>query len=556
MLPPTVETNVLYYGDNIDILRRDYIPPGSVDLVYLDPPFNSNRAYNVIFKDESGRRSDAQIEAFDDTWHWGPTTEAHYLYLTNTSRHEGRVPESVSAIIAALRRGIGTNQMMAYLVEMAVRLVELHRVLRPTGSLYLHCDPTASHYLKVLLDALFGAENFRNEVIWKRTSGHSDARGYGAVHDTILFYTRTGESKWNQTYQPYDPEYVASYYRFTDEAGRRFMSGDLSAAGLSGGGYTYEWRGITREWRVPLTTMERLEAEGRIYYTRNGFPRFKRYLDEAKGMPAQDVWTDVEAMRSWHKERLGYPTQKPLALLERIIEASSDPGDVVLDPFCGCGTALIAAQKLGRQWVGIDVTHLAIAVMRARLRDSFPSLGHVKVIGQPTEVEGARMLARQSLDDRYEFQYWALSLVDAQPVGGVRKKGADSGIDGKITFTSGPRGEVSEVLVEVKSGHVDVGQVRGLKGAMEREGAPLGLFITLEEPSGPMVHEAATAGVYRTSGPFDDDAHARDYPRVQILTVGELLRGRKPQLPLLVMPTYQQAEVVREAPGQERLALG
>lgn len=553
-----METNLLYYGDNLEILRK-YVPDESVDLVYLDPPFNSNRSYNIIFKDESGRRGDAQIEAFDDTWHWGPGTEATYQYLTNTSRHEGKVPGSVSAIMAALRQGIGTNQMMAYLVEMAVRLVELHRVLKATGSLYLHCDPTASHYLKVVLDSIFGARYFRNEVIWKRSDAHNDAgqglKRLGRVHDVLLFYSKSDEYMFNTLYTPLPTETADKWYVHKDPDGRRWNYGDLTAA-KPGGDTRYEFHGHTpspgRYWAYSRARMEQMLAEGRIVFKKSGMPYMKRYLDESKGVSLQDAWTDVGMLRAWGGggERLGYPTQKPLALLERVIAISSNPGDVILDPFCGCGTAVIAAQKLGRRWVGIDVTHLAIAVMRARLRDSFPKLGHVKVIGQPTEVEGARMLAQESLDGRYEFQYWALSLVDAQPAGGQKKKGADSGIDGVISFTSGPRGEVSRVLVEVKSGHVDVSQIRSLKGAMEREKAPLGLFLTLEEPSAPMLKEAAEAGIFRTSGVFDDDEHAKDYPHVQILTVRELLDGKRPALPLLVMPTYQQAEVVKESPGQ------
>lgn len=554
---PDLRTNVLYYGDNLDILRR-YIPDASVDLVYLDPPFNSNRAYNIIFKDESGRQSDAQIEAFDDTWHWGPGVEQTFAYLTNTARHQGKVPDTVSAIIGALRKAIGANQMMAYLVEMTVRLVELHRVLKATGSLWLHCDPTASHYLKLVLDATFGAEQFRNEVIWKRSDAHNDAgqglKRLGRIHDVLLFYSKADAYAFNTVWTPLPVETADKWYVRRDPDGRRWNYGDLTAA-KAGGDTLYEFHGHHpakgRYWAYSRERMAELEATGRIVFKGSGMPYLKRYLDESKGVPLQDVWNDVDMLRAWggSGERLGFPTQKPLKLLERIVAASSSPGDVVLDPFCGCGTAVIAAQKLGRRWIGIDVTHLAIAVMRARLRDSFPGLVEVDVIGQPTEVEGARMLARQSLDGRYEFQYWALSLVDAQPVGGVRKKGADAGIDGKITF-SDVGGAVREVLVSVKSGHVNVAQLRDLHGTMEREGAPLGLFVTLEEPSEPMRVEAATAGVFRA------ELSGRDYPRIQIMTIKELLEGKRPLLPLLVMPTYQQAERVQEAPGQERLALG
>src|SRR5581483_10055865 len=483
----TLNTNTLFYGDNLPILR-EYIPDESVDLVYLDPPFNSNRSYNVLFKDESGHEADAQIAAFEDTWHWNQTAELTYKELVE----EG--PERVSAMIGALRGFIGTNQMMAYLTMMAARLVELHRVLKPTGSLYLHCDPTASHYLKILLDTIFGNENFRNEVIWKRQSAHSDSHGYGSVHDTILFCVKSDEYTWNETYQPYEESYVEQYYRYTDENGKRFMSGDLGAAGLQGGGYEYEWKGVKRIWRVPLDTMKRLDNEGKIFYTRNGIPRIKRYLDDAKGMPVQDLWADLESLRSWHTERLGYPTQKPLALLERIINASSNPGDWVLDPFCGCGTAIAAAQKLGRRWIGIDITHLAIALQKNRLKDMFglqPGKDY-QVIGEPQDLASAKQLAQE---DRYQFQFWALSLVQARPYGGQEgskrgKKGSDKGVDGVITFIDDPRSKPKRALVQVKSGHVKSGDVRDLRGTVEREGAALGIFITLEPPSHDMEKEA------------------------------------------------------------------
>ena len=285
--------------------------------------------------------------------------------------------------------------MMAYLTMMAQRMGELHRVLKSTGSIYLHCDPKASHYLKLLMDSVFGAKNFRNEIIWKRQSAHNDARGYGSVHDVLLFYLKSDEFLWNPSYQPYDPEYIERYYKYTDSDGRRFMSGDLGASGLQGGGYEYEWKGITRVWRMPVETMERLESEGiRIFYTRNGFPRIKRYLDEANGNPVQDVWIDIQSLRSWHKERIGYPTQKPESLLERVINSSSNEGDLVLDPFCGCGTATVAAERLNRRWIGIDITHLAVTLMRHRLQDAFKSeLKPYEIIGQPQDLESARALA-------------------------------------------------------------------------------------------------------------------------------------------------------------------
>ena len=542
-----MKTNVLYYGDNLDILRR-YIPDESVDLVYLDPPFNSNRDYNVIFKDESGRKSDAQLLAFEDTWHWGPSAEATYAYLTETARHQGRVPDTVSTIMAALRSGIGENQMMAYLAEMAVRLVELRRVLKLTGSLYLHCDPTASHYLKVLLDSIFGPERFLAEIVWKRTSAHSSAKRPGPVHDIILLYAAGTAYKWRPQFQPYDREYIELFFEMTDEDGKRWKRMDITGAGVRHGSTGEAWRGIDvtakgRHWAYPPDELERLDAAGRLHWPdkAQGMPRLKQYIDDMPGVPLQDVWTDIRPIHNLASERLGYPTQKPQPLLERIISASSDIGDVVLDPFCGCGTALVAAQKLERGWIGIDVTYLSIAVMRARLKDTF-GLVEVEVIGQPTEVEGARQLA-QSPEGRYQFQWWALGLIDAQPVGGVERKGADRGIDGRITFT-GQDKKLESVLVSVKSGHVNSAQVRDLKGTLEREKAAMGIFVTLEEPTREMRLEATTAGMYHV--------WERDYPKIQILSIRELLEeGRKPALPPLVLPTFQQAERVKERSGQQ-----
>jgi len=550
---PDLATNVIYYGDNLDILRR-YLPDAAVDLVYLDPPFNSNRDYNVIFRDESGNATDAQLLAFEDTWHWGPSAEATYAYLTNTARHEGRVPDKVSTIIAALRAGIGENQMMAYLVEMAVRLVELHRVLKPTGSLYLHCDPTASHYLKLVLDALFGPMNFRNEIVWKRSHAHNTANRYGANHDVLLFYTVSDHYTWNRVFQEYDEEYLEKHYRHVDPDGRRYKHENPTGAGVSRGVTGQPWRGIDptakgRHWARTPAELEKLDAAGGIYWPEKAgaWPYIKLYLDQMSGTNAQDVWADIDPINMMAKERLGWETQKPLALLERVIDASSKPGDVVLDPFCGCGTAVIAAEKLGRKWIGVDITYLSIAVMRARLKDSFRI--EVPVIGQPTEVEGARQLA-QGDDGRYQFQWWALNLIDARPLGGTEKKGADRGIDGRITFTVGANGEMGQALVSVKSGGVNSGMIRDLKGTIQREGAEIGLFITLEEPSKPMLLEASTAGVY--TSPIS----GKDYPRIQILTIRQLLEEHaKPMLPLLLMPTYQQAERIpaKQAAEQKEL---
>ena len=531
--------NTLYYGDNLDILR-EHVPDESVGLVYLDPPFNSNASYNVLFKEQSGEESPAQIRAFTDTWAW--TQESQRTYENEIILNPA-TPENVKEMVKAFRQFIGSNAMMAYLVMMAPRLVELRRVLKPTGSIYLHCDPTASHYLKLLMDAVFGTGNFRNELIWKRQSAHSDARGYGSVHDTVLFYAKSDAFRWNPTFQPYDPKYVEQYYRYTDSDGRRFMSGDLGAAGLQGGGYEYEWKGVIRLWRVPIETMQRLDAENRVFYTRNGIPRMKRYLDESSGMPVQDIWTDIESLRSWHKERLGYPTQKPEGILERIIGASSNEGDVVLDPFCGCGTAIAAAEKLNRSWIGIDITHLAVALMKNRLKTAFNILPgqDYRVVGEPTDVGGARALAEQ---DRYQFEFWAMSLLEAFPREQSKKKGADLGIDGVVYFIDGPRRTVNKAVVQVKSGRVSSPLIRDLVGTVEREKAAMGLFITLEEPTSAMRTEAVSAGFYHS------DLWQTDYPKIQIRTVGDLLEGRAFEIPRSPQ-TYQPAQRVQRARGEQ-----
>lgn len=522
--------DTLYYGDNLPILR-DYIPPESVDLIYLDPPFNSSRTYNVLFKDESGKSAQAQIAAFEDTWHWNGNTEAQYVELVT------EIGGEVGHMISAMREFIGTNQMMAYLVMMAARLVELHRVLKPTGSLYLHCDPTASHYLKVLLDTIFGARNFRNEVTWKRSDAHNDgkqgAKQYGRVHDIIFFYTKSNDWTWNPQYNELPQSTQDKWYRHVEEGtGRRYNMADLTAA-KAGGDTLYEFNGVTppegRYWAYSRDKMEAMAREGKIVYSSSGRPYMKRYLDESKGVSLQDWWDDIDMLRGiTGNERLGYPTQKPLALLERIIQASSNEGDVVLDPFAGCGTAVVAAQKLNRRWIGIDVTHLAVALLKFRLKDSFDiEAGRdYDVVGEPVDLASARQLAE---DDRYQFQWWALSLIGAKPIGSTDgkkgKKGADQGKDGVITFIDDHTNKGKQALVQVKSGKVKSGDVRDLIGTVQNENAEIGIFITLEKPSRDMLTAAAAAGFYFSPG------WQQQYPKIQIVTIEELLNGADVKLP-------------------------
>jgi adenine specific DNA methylase Mod len=455
-----MDTNVLYYGDNLDVLRR-HIPDESVDLIYLDPPFNSNRSYNVLFKETSGKGSDAQIEAFGDTWIWGPAAQAAYEEV-QTGPHQ-----SVARMLKAMVDALKHNDVTAYLAMMAIRLIELHRVLKDTGSIYLHCDPTAGHYLKVIMDAVFGPENFRNEIVWKRTTSHGDfkqgARHFGRIHDTIYFYAKGPAQYWNTQFVPFSEGQIEAQYNKIDDTGRRYRLVTPTAK-KPGGDTSYDFHGVRppkgRFWAYTKDKLETMVDAGLIYFSRTGQPYIKYYLDERPGVSVQTIWNDI-SLSPTSKERLGYATQKPQALLERIISASSKPGDIVLDPFCGCGTAVHAAQNLGREWIGIDITYLAIGLIRRRMEDAFPGIG-VKVIGEPVDVGGARELAAR---DKYQFQWWALDKIGAQPVAG-KKKGKDQGIDGVIPYVDAAPSEFKRVIVSVKGGEqAGVGAVRDLIAA-------------------------------------------------------------------------------------------
>ena len=437
--------------------------------------------------------------------------------------------------------------MMAYLTMMAPRLRELHRVLKPTGSIYLHCDPTASHYLKLLMDAVFEPENFKTEIIWKRSSAHSDAKQgrkqHGRIHDIILFYTKRADGyTWNKIYTPYDQGYVDQSYRHIEPStGRRYRLDNLTGpGGAAKGNPQYEVMGVTRHWRYSQAKMEKLIADGRIVQTNPGsVPAYKRYLDEMPGVPIQDIWTDINPIGAQAQERLGYPTQKPESLLERIVNSSSNEGDVVLDPFCGCGTTVTVAERLHRKWTGIDITHLAITLIRHRLSATHGSeLSPYQVVGDPKDLSSAQALA---VEDRYQFQWWALGLVDARPAYDQRKKGADSGIDGFINFLDDMSGQAKRIVVQVKSGHVKAGDIRDLKGVLEREKAAIGAFITLEDPTSPMKTEAISAGFYESALKLQGTSSEK-FPRLQILTIAELLAGKRLQFPRHSLATFKQAE--------------
>lgn len=480
-----VAKNKLFFGDNLAVLKQ-HVSAGTVDLVYLDPPFNSNRSYNVIFArhNVTADADSAQIQAFDDTWAWTPVTEQQYQSYTT-----GELPNEVADALTSFRTLLGENDALAYLVNMAPRVVELHRVLRSTGSLYLHCDPTMSHYLKVLLDAIFGAENFRSEVIWKRTGSHNSAKRWGPQHDVLLYYGKTDKHTWNKVFQQYEASYVAGKFTAKDERGP-FQPVSLTGPGTRTGESGAPWRGVNptqtgRHWQPPsmmydyytvltglglahLSMTERLDAadaEGLIYWPtkQDGLPRFKQYLHISPGLPLQDVISDIAPINAVAAERLGYPTQKPIALLERIIRASSNPGDTVLDPFCGCGTTVDAAQRLSRVWLGVDITYIAVDLIKKRLQHTYGAAieDTYEVLGIPRDRASALALFSRS---PFDFERWAVSLVHGQP---NQKQVGDKGIDGVARFPLDARGNIGRILISVKGGkQLGPAMVRELGGTV------------------------------------------------------------------------------------------
>ncbi len=551
-------SNTLFYGDNLSILQQ-HVLDASVDLIYLDPPFNSNRDYNVLFREQSGRESPAQIKAFGDTWNWAGAAEAWADFATLCP-----VPKVIE-LMRGFHNTLGENDVMAYLVMMAPRLYHLWRVLKPTGSLYLHCDPTASHYLKLILDGIFGAKNYGNEIIWQRTNAKGNAfTRFAKNHDIIFRYTKSTEAVWHPQYSAHDEGYLEDFYKYTDvETGRRYRLGDLTNPNKNRPNLTYEFLGVTRVWRWTKERMQLAYEQGLVVQNKpGGVPAFKRYLDEQEGTPVGDIWSDIRPVQSQSQERLGYPTQKPIALLERIINASSNPGDVVLDPFCGCGTAIVAAQKLGRQWLGIDVTPIATSLIQKRLFDQFEARDirllsaadkanaaalarAFQVEGLPTDEAGARAMFEA---DHKKFEMWAVGLVPAIP---QEKKGADGGIDGLAYFDVGAK-ELTKAVIQVKGGKVGSPGVQQLRGAMSGLNAALGFYVTLEAPTKNMHAEALSAGYYKAA-----TGVGRQVPAMQIRTVAELLAGHGFDFPVSVGSnvSFKSASAIAAASGQGGLEL-
>jgi site-specific DNA-methyltransferase (adenine-specific) len=535
--------NKLYYGDNLEVLRK-YIKDESIDLCYIDPPFNSKRNYNQIYNN-LGKEDQAQAQAFVDTWTWD--NHANEALEEIQSNYQGKFTSQTIDLIDGLTKVLGKGSLLAYLVSMTLRIVEIHRVLKSTGSFYLHCDPTASHYLKIVLDTIFCSQggDYIAEITWERTSAHSDSKTFANTTDVIFLYSKR-ILMFNQQFKPYSEEYLKKYYKHQDGKGR-FLDRDLTAGGLSGGGYNYDWKGIKKLWRCPIETMQKYEEQNKLYYTRNGTPRLKQYLEEMPGVPLTNLWNDIPPINSQASERLGYPTQKPEALLERIIKASSNKGDVILDAYCGCGTTIAVAERLERNWIGIDITYQSISLMLKRLEDSFGKnvLDKIELNGIPKDLESAKALATKPDDrTRKEFEKWAVLTYSNNRAVINDKKGADKGVDA-IAYFQGDKDNREKIIFQVKSGNVKSGDIRDLQGTMTLQGAALGIFITLKPPSKDMVQTAKSAGIYR--GRY----MSQSVDKIEIVTVQEILEQKKRLDVILTFEVLKAAEKQRETQGQQ-----
>lgn len=476
----------VYFGDNLDVLRNE-IADNSIDLIYLDPPFNSQSKYNILFRTPEADRETAQAEAFRDTWTWGDSARDSYY---NIMKHGGAVAEIIRGLHSALQH----SDMMAYLVMMTERLIELKRVLKDEGSIFLHCDPTASHYLKVVMDSVFGHNRFANEIVWSYRRWPTKAQQFQRMHDVILYYKAGEGSPFNVLYQ-----------EATESSQKRWKG--------------QKQRALFDDHGRRLPTIE--EAEMSL------------------GVPLDDVWK-ISIIAPSAKERLGYPTQKPLKLLERIVQAASNKGEVVLDPFCGCGTTAHAAWSLGRKFVGIDISIYAVRLIQRRIKDNLNV--ELSVSGIPRDFAGANALAER---DKYQFQWWVNDYLGVDTYR-ERRKGPDGGIDGQIYFLNGPR-PIGKLITSVKGGtNIGVSMVRELQSVMQRDKAEMGLLVTLHEPKRTMITEAARHGVHEIG--------SRTYPRIQIISVSEMLEGRMPALPELLREHEPLAfsRKPKKAPGQSK----
>lgn len=553
------DKNQLYYGDNLDVLRRK-IASESVDLCYIDPPFNSKRNYFQIYNN-IGTDGGDKAQAFMDTWEWGDEAVAGLAYIVDVQNlNNGKFTPQTVALIKGLEQVLGHGDLFAYLVHMTLRIVEIHRVLKPTGSFYLHCDPTASHYLKLVLDSVFCADgnggDFLNEIVWPRTNAHNIASKYfSKVQDVIFFYAKSTSYTWNAEYTNFSPEQLKRY-SVDPETGRLVTGQDLTMTGNAKRNFT--WRGTTppphRGWGFSEAQLEQLWEQNLILTKKDGTPRLdgrKVFLDEKLGKPVSSLWTDVPRIGNTAAERLGYPTQKPEALLERIINASSNEGDTVLDAYCGCGTTVAVAQRLNRRWIGIDITYQSISLILKRLQDKYPDRwtaieANIQLDGVPRDYHSAVALANRKDDKtRKEFEKWAVLTYSNNQARINDKKGADKGIDG-IAFFMVDANTHGKAIFQVKSGGANRATLATLNSDRQREKAEFGILITMDAPTKSMLQEVQAAGKYK------HPMLNREDDRIQIVTIQELLDGKRLDLPMS-RAVVKSAEAVGDADKQQSL---
>lgn len=507
----------LYYGDNLEVLRR-YIKDDSIDLCYIDPPFNSKRNYNQIYLNQ-GEEDKAQAQAFIDTWTWDD--EAIKGFEQIITNYNGVFTKQSTELIIGLEKVLGKGDLLAYLISMTLRIAEIFRVLKPTGSFYLHCDPTASHYLKLIIDSIFCAKggDFRNEIAWCYSGYIHNKNSYNKKHDIILFYSKSDEWIFN-AYEILDDlsDNAKKKYKHKDEKGLyRIRGRNLKDSHLKG------------------TTDLSSETEAK-------FPDlvYRQYLGEGK-LPSD--WFIMDFINQVAKERLGYPTQKPEALLEKIIKASSNEGDIVADFYCGCGTTVAVAERLNRKWIGVDITYQSISLILKRLEDSFGKsiLDDIELNGIPEDFESAVALAHKKDDKtRKEFEKWAVLTYSNNRAMINEKKGADAGIDGIAFMQDRNKNsdiELRQVLFSVKSDKKPhVSYIRDFYGTIEREKAAIGYFITLFPPTRDMVAECKKIGKYK------NNLVEREYPKIEIITVQEILNGQR-----ITIPTSHKYAIIKSA---------
>jgi DNA modification methylase len=555
--------NRLYYGDNLDVLRNK-IASESVDLCYIDPPFNSKRNYFQIYNNQGGEDR-AQAQAFVDTWEWGDEAVDGLAWITDVDNlNNGKLTEQTVELIKGLEKVLKRGSLLAYLIHMTLRIVEIHRVLKPTGSFYLHCDPTASHYLKLVLDAVFCGQggDYVNEITWKRSSAHGDgkqgAKHFGRISDTILFYVKDARAYYFEPpYEPYSDAALARDYRYVEEqTGRRYRLAPLDGpGGAAKGNPFYQVLGVSGYWRFKKEKMELLIEQGRIVRSKTGKSVSQiMYLDESKGRPVDNVWTDISKIAPMSKERLGYPTQKPELLLERIIKTSSADDAVILDAYCGCGTTVAVAQRLGRQWIGIDITYQSIALILKRLEDKYaadwPAVeANILLDGVPRDLASAVALANRKDDKtRKEFEKWMILTYSRNQARINEKKGADGGVDG-IAYFLKDKSENGKAIFQVKSGKTGRGDLAKLNSDRIREKADFGILLCMDMPTKAMRDEIAAAGKYQ------HPLLNREDDRLQVVTVAEIFApmNKRLDLPMARADAVKSAAAVGDSDKQGAL---